>query len=122
MRRLEGLTSTWQWRAMVWGPYASCDHEVGKEAGVGGAHEVGDEADVGGGGHQICIAEVTYVRSVLLSGDRFRHDEAFVSMFHSSCFLLLLSLVHVDDPIQPTVVVPFFVCLGLYPLFNISFV
>jgi hypothetical protein len=29
------------------------DHEVGKEATVGGAHEVGKEADVGGGGQQI---------------------------------------------------------------------
>ena len=24
------------------GPYASCDHEVGEEVGVGGAHRVGD--------------------------------------------------------------------------------
>ena len=32
------------------GPYASCDHEVGEEANVGGAHGVGDVADVGGGG------------------------------------------------------------------------
>ena len=74
-------------------------HEVGKEAGVGGAHEVGDEADMGGGGHQICIAEVTW--SVLLNGGCFRREEAFVSMSHSSCFLLLLSLslVHVDNPI-----------------------
>jgi hypothetical protein len=35
------------------GPYASCDHEVGEKAGVGGVHEVGKEADVGGGGQQI---------------------------------------------------------------------
>ena len=34
--------------AFVW--QLSCDHEVGEEAGVGGAHEVGDVADVGGGG------------------------------------------------------------------------
>jgi hypothetical protein len=53
-----------------------------------------------------------------------------VSMSHSSCFLLLLSLslVRVDDPIQPIIVVPFLnlfffnFCLGLYLLFNISFV
>ena len=32
------------------GPYASCDHKVDEEAGVGGAHRVGDVADVGGGG------------------------------------------------------------------------
>jgi hypothetical protein len=32
------------------GPYASCDHEVSEEAGVGGAHEVGDAANMGGGG------------------------------------------------------------------------
>jgi hypothetical protein len=31
------------------GPYASCDHEVGEEADVGGAHEVGKEVGVGGG-------------------------------------------------------------------------
>jgi hypothetical protein len=29
---------------------ASCDHEVGEEAGMGGTHGVGDVADVGGGG------------------------------------------------------------------------
>jgi hypothetical protein len=32
------------------GPYASCDHKVGEEAGVGGVHGVGDVAYVGGGG------------------------------------------------------------------------
>jgi hypothetical protein len=35
------------------GPYASCDHEVGEEAGVGGAHEAGNEASVGGDDQQI---------------------------------------------------------------------
>jgi hypothetical protein len=28
------------------GSYASCDHEVDEEAGMGGVHGVGDEADV----------------------------------------------------------------------------
>ena len=56
------------------GPYASCDHEVGEEAGVGGAHEVGDDAGVGGGGQQICVAEVTcmvWLWAVPLSGSCF---------------------------------------------------
>jgi hypothetical protein len=54
------------------GPCASCAHEDGEEAGVGGAHEVSEEAAVGGGGQQ-CVAEVTYVvwrRGFPLSGDR----------------------------------------------------
>jgi hypothetical protein len=38
-----------------------CDHEIGEEAGVGGAHGVGEEANVGGGGQQICVIEVTCV-------------------------------------------------------------
>jgi hypothetical protein len=37
------------------GPYATCNHEDGKEAGVGSAHGVGDEADAGGGGQQIVL-------------------------------------------------------------------
>ena len=48
------------------GPGASCAHEDGEEAGVGGTHEVGEEVDVGGGGQQICVAEVTCV--VLATG------------------------------------------------------
>jgi hypothetical protein len=32
------------------GPYASCDHEVSEEAGVGGAREVGVVANMGGDG------------------------------------------------------------------------
>jgi hypothetical protein len=32
------------------GPNASCNHEVGEKASVGGAHGVGDVADMGGGG------------------------------------------------------------------------
>ena len=54
------------------GPCASCAHEDGKEAGVGGTHEVGEEVGVGGGGQQ-CVAEVTCViwrRVVPLSGGR----------------------------------------------------
>ena len=48
-QRLEGLTSVW-WRATVLeGPGASCAHEDGEEAGVGGAHGISEEADVGGG-------------------------------------------------------------------------
>jgi hypothetical protein len=35
------------------GPYASCDHEVGEEAGMEGTHEAGNEAGVGGDGQQI---------------------------------------------------------------------
>jgi hypothetical protein len=35
------------------GLYASCDHEVGEEAGVGGAHQAGKEAGVGGSDQQI---------------------------------------------------------------------
>jgi hypothetical protein len=42
------------------GPCASCAHEDGEEASVGGTHEVGKEAGVGGGGQQ-CVAEVTCV-------------------------------------------------------------
>jgi hypothetical protein len=34
-------------------PYASCDHEVGEEAGMGGAHEAGNEVGEGGDGQQI---------------------------------------------------------------------
>lgn len=55
-----------------WGrPCASCDHEVGKEAGVVGAHGAGEDADVGGGGLRICLARVTCMgwrRLALLSG------------------------------------------------------
>jgi hypothetical protein len=40
VQRSEGFAFVWQ----------CCDHEIGKEAGVGGAHGVGKEADVGGGG------------------------------------------------------------------------
>ena len=64
-QRLEGFASVWQ---------LSCDHEVGKDAGVEGAHGVGEEADVGCGGQQTCVAEVTCVvwrRAVLLSGGCF---------------------------------------------------
>ena len=53
-QRLEGFASVWQ---------LSCDHEVGKDAGVEGAHGVGEEADVGGGGQQTCVAEVTCVEA-----------------------------------------------------------
>ena len=35
------------------GPYASCDHEVGEEAGLGGTHEAGKEANMRGGRQQI---------------------------------------------------------------------
>jgi len=50
VRRLEGLSSVWQWRGDSFvGPYASYDHEVGKETRVGGAHRVHDETDVGRG-------------------------------------------------------------------------
>jgi hypothetical protein len=63
------------WRVShLFGSLVSCDHEVGDDAGVGGAHGVGEEADVGGGGQQICVAEVTCVvwrRVIPLSGDYF---------------------------------------------------
>jgi hypothetical protein len=43
------------------GLYASCNHKVGKEAGVVGAHGVGEKVNVEGGGQHICVAEVTCV-------------------------------------------------------------
>jgi hypothetical protein len=60
-QRLEGLASVW-WRATVQeGLCASCAHEDGEVAIVGGTHEVGEEAGVGGDGQQLCVAEVTCV-------------------------------------------------------------